>query len=159
MASSAARISALASAALVPRAACHALWDFLLSEERKALVACCRECDSWCLRNVRDRRLEPKRRKEDPGEPVVAPATPDPIQTRLQLLERKIDRLANDLQRTKTFFANRQSLLDSRLGQISAQLDAIREQVFMSPAAVRLQPDLRDVFDLNCPQYVAEQAI
>ena len=162
MASSAARISALASAALVPRAACHALWDFLLSGERKALIACCKESDSWCLRNVRDRRLEPKRRREDSGEPeavVVAPATPDPLQGLLQVLERKVDRLANDLQRTKAFFANRQSLLDSRLTQISAQLDAIREQVLVSPAAVRLQPDLHDVFDLNCPQHVAEQAI
>ena len=54
-ASSVARISALASAALVPRAACLALWDFLLSDERKSLVACCRESDSWCLRNARDR--------------------------------------------------------------------------------------------------------
>ena len=59
----AARISAFATAVLVPRAACHALWDFLLSGERKALVSCCKESDSWCLRNIRVHRLEPKRRR------------------------------------------------------------------------------------------------
>ena len=58
-----ARICAFATAILVPNAACHALWDFLLSGERKALVSCCRECDSWCLRNIRVHRLEPKRRR------------------------------------------------------------------------------------------------
>ena len=81
-ASPVARLSALASAALVPRAACQALWDFLLSGERQSLVACCKESDSWCLRNARDRRLEPKRRKEASGEPepAVALASPDPVQ-------------------------------------------------------------------------------
>ena len=160
-ASAAAQISALASAALVPRAACLVLWDFLLSDERKSLVACCRESDSWCLRNAQDRRLEPKRRRELAGEPepLPAPATPDPIPALLQLIERKVDRLANDLQRTTTFFANRQSLLDSRLSQLCLQLDAIREQVFVRQTAVSLQPDLRDVFDLNCPPHVAEQAL
>ena len=58
-----ARICAFATAILVPNAACHALWDFLLSGERKALVSCCRESDSWCLRNIRVHRLEPKRRR------------------------------------------------------------------------------------------------
>ena len=160
-ASAAARISALASAALVSRAACLALWDFLLADERKSLVACCRESDSWCLRNAQDRRLVPKRRREVSGEPepLPAPATPDPVPALLQLIERKVDRLANDLQRTTTFFANRQSLLDSRLSQLCLQLDAIREQVFVRQTAVSLQPDLRDVFDLHCPPHVAEQAL
>ena len=160
-ASSVARISALASAALVPRAACLALWDFLLSDERKSLVACCRESDSWCLRNAKDRRLQPKRRREVSGEPqpLPAPATPDPVPALLRVIERQVDRLANDLQRTTTFFANRQSLLDSRLSQLCLQLDAIREQVFVQPTAVPLQPNLREVFDLNCPPHVAEQAL
>ena len=160
-ASPVARLSALASAALVPRAACQALWDFLLSGESQSLVACCKESDSWCLRNARDRRLEPKRRKEASGEPepAVALASPDPVQALLECVERKVDRLANDLQRTTTFFANRQILLDSRLSQLCLQLDAIREQVFVRHDVVRLQSVLRDVFDLNCPQHVAAQAL
>ena len=155
------RISALATAALVPRAACLALWDFLLSDERKSLVACCRESDSWCLRNAKDRRLQPKRRREVSREPrpLPAPETPATVPALLRVLERHVDRLANDLQRTTTFFANRQSLLDSRLSQICLQLDAIREQVFVQPTAVPLQPNLREVFDLNCPPHVAEQAL
>ena len=160
-----------ATAVLVPRAACHALWDFLLSGERKALIASCKESDSWCLRNIRDHRLEPKRRRgldHDSGEPpavpagvqeIVAPATPDPLRGLLEVLERKLDRLANDLIRTRAFFENRQRLLDSRLAQISVQLDALRDHVFVGPAAVRVEPDVHDVFDLNCPQHVAEQAI
>ena len=161
----AARISALGTAVLLDVRSCQGLWEFLSTGERQALIACYREADSCCLRAVRDPGLVKRRRLSGTSGATLAvpaqaaPSTPDPIQANLQLLERKIDRLANDLQRTKTFFANRQSLLDSRLGQISAQLDAIREQVFISPAAVRLQPDLHDVFDLNCPQHVAEQAI
>ena len=48
-----AKISAFATAILVPNAACHALWGFLLSGERKALVSCSMESDSWCLKNIR----------------------------------------------------------------------------------------------------------
>ena len=99
--------------------------------------------------------LQPVRETEN----AAAPATPDPLRGLLEVLERKVDRLANELVRTKAFFRNRQSLLDSRLTQISAQLDAIRDQVFVSPAAVRVQPDVQDLFDLRCPQHVAEQAI
>ena len=126
----------------------------------KSLVACCRESDSWCLRNAKDRRLQPKRHREVSREPrpLPAPETPATVPALLRVLERHVDRLANDLQRTTTFFANRQRLLDSRLSQICLQLDAIREQVFVQPTAVPLQPNLREVFDLNCPPHVAEQA-
>ena len=161
----AARISALGTAVLLDVGSCQRLWEFLSTGERQALIACYREADSCCLRAVRDPGPVKRRRLSGTSGAALAvpaqaaPSTPDPILAKIQLLERKIDRLANDLQRTKTFFANRQSLLDSRLGQLSAQLDAIREQVFVRPAAVRLQPDLHDVFDLNCPQHVAEQAI
>ena len=68
-------------------------------------------------------------------ETVAAPRTPDPLRGQLEVLERKVDRLANDLLRTSAFFRNRQSLLDSRLTQLSAQLDALRGQLFVSPAA------------------------
>ena len=84
---------------------------------------------------------------------------PDTVPALLRVIERQVDRLANDLQRMTTFFTNRQSLLDSRLSQICLQLDAIREQVFVQPTAVPLQPNLREVFDLNCPPHIAEQAL
>ena len=167
-----ARIGSFATAVLLHRLSCLMLWDFLFTGERKALVSTCKEADSWCLRHVRAHGPQTKRRRclsdasgrrtEAPGrqlQAVAAPSTPDPLQGLLQVLERKVDRLANDLLRVQAFFRNRHSLLDSRLAQISTQLDALREHVFVSPAAVRVQPDLHDVFDLNCPQHIAEQAI
>ena len=69
-----------------------------------------------------------------PRTPGAAPGTPDPLTSRLQALERKVDRLVNDLARTEAYWRNRHTILDAQLSEMSAQMDELRDKRELSSA-------------------------